>query len=632
MKYIKILVLVVLLVGFSIPSTTKAEEIDVYIVTNDIESMISFMNKQEMRVLDTLPYISTIQASLTEQELYKLRNFEPTLSIQQNKHYTMAVDSVPPAITKIKSQSSNATPYTGKNVKVAIMDSGIDTEHRDLLVKGGFCSLAPNCSTGVPYDDNNGHGTHVAGVIAALANDTGIVGIAPNVDLYSIKVLNELGAGTTGSIVRGIEWAIEQDVDIINLSITSTTDDPLMKKALQAAYDKGILLVGAAGNLGSKSADTVTYPGKYDTVIAVSAVNADLTRFTQSSHGAQVEIAAPGVGIFSTYPSEWDFMDGKQDGYTLQTGTSMAAPHVTGVLALLKERFPAMSHVEIRNLLGGLSKDLGDPGRDPIFGKGFLQYEKVLPGAPVMGSQVTGKGKVTVSLQTPDNEVTLRMNGKELPQTNGIWSIYGVKGNYPVDVLYTTTTGIPVKERLTITVSSPEYSDVLPTQWFSQHIGYLSNKKQISGYLDGSFKPYQVITRAEAATLLGRALGYDGIQSDTVFKDVAKTSFASGYIQKAVEAKIITGYADGTFKPGKTVTRAEMAILITKAFELTSAQSTQNIFLDVSPSMAAYSYILPIIEAQVTKGYSDNTFRPNEKITRSEFSAFLTRVQTDEIQ
>jgi len=622
----------VLILGFSLPYSTKAGGEEYYIVTEDMKSMLAFMAKEEIIVQDTLPFISTIQATLTEQEVYKLLSFEPALSIQKNKHYTIAVDSVPPAITKIKSQSSNTTPYTGKNVKVAIMDSGIDTEHRDLLVKDGFCSLAPDCSTGIPYDDNNGHGTHVAGVIAALANDTGIVGIAPNVDLYSIKVLNDLGAGTTGSIIRGIEWAIQKQVDIINLSITSTTDDPLIKKALQAAYDKGILLVGAAGNQGSKEKNSVTFPAKYDTVIAVSAINGDLTPYSQSSYGPEVEIAGPGVNIFSTYPSEWDFIDGKLDGYAFLSGTSMAAPHVTGVLAILKERFPAMTHVEIRNLLGGLSKDLGDPGRDSTYGVGFLQYDKDVLGAPEVNNHVETKGKVTVSLKIPTNNVNLQMNGIEVPQINAKWSIYGVKGNYPVDLLYKTTTGIPVKERLTIKVSNPVYTDVKPTQWFSQHIGYLSNKNQLTGYSDGSFRPYQVITRGEAAALIGRALGYDGIQSDTIFKDVAKSSFASGYIQKAVEAKIITGYEDGMFKPEKTITRAEMAILITKAFELTSAQSTQNKFVDVSQSMAAFDYILPIIEAQVTKGYSDNTFRPYEKMTRSEFAAFLTRVQTNELQ
>ncbi len=631
MKYVKVLVLAGLLFSLLTPSAVRAEEGHYYILTEDLQKMISFMNKEEMNVIDSYSTFSTIQASLTEQEINKLRMFEPSMTIQQDKYYTKAVDTVRPSLTNIKAQAQNTTPYTGENIKVAIMDSGIDTEHRDLNVTEGFCSLAPHCSTGVPYDDNNGHGTHVAGIIAALANDTGLIGIAPNVDLYSIKVLNELGVGTTTSIVKGIEWAMEKQIDIMNLSITTTTDDPIIENALKVAYDKGILLVGAGGNKGTDPDNMVTYPAQYDSVIAVSAVNSDLTKYLQSSVGQQIEIAAPGANIFSSYPSEWDYLDGKQDGYTLLSGTSMAAPHVTGVLALLKERFPAMTNVEIRNLIGGMTKDLGEPARDSIFGKGLVQYPKLIPGAPEIVKQ-TNSGKIDLSLKTPNDSVTIWRNGQKVPQVNGSWSIYGVKGTYPIDVGYTTTNGIPVKERMTITLFEPNYTDVTTTQWFSQHIGYLANKNQIAGYLDGSYKPYQVITRAEAATLLGRALKYDGTQTNTIFKDVSNDSFASGYIQKAVEADIITGYDDGTFKPDKTVSRAEMAILISKAFQLPTSSSTQNTFSDVSPSMAAYAYILPTIEAKVTKGYSDGTFRPYENMTRSEFAAFLTRVQTDEIQ
>lgn len=626
-----VLVLASLLISLLIPSAVKAEDGQYYILTEDLQKMTSFMNKEEMNILNSFSLFSTIQASLSETEINKLRKFEPSITIQQDKEYKVAVDTVRDSLTKINAQPQYTSPYTGKNVKVGILDSGIDTEHRDLKVVNGFCSLAPDCSTGVPYDDNNGHGTHVAGVIAALANGTGLVGIAPNVDLYSIKVLNDLGAGTTSSIVQGIEWAINQKLDIINLSITSTTDDPLIKKALEVAYAKGLMIVGAAGNQGKDTSDTVTYPAKYDSVIAVGAVNEDLTSFKLSSQGPKVEIVAPGASIFSTYPSEWDFVDGKQDGYRTLSGTSMSSPHVAGVLALLKERFPAMTNVEIRNLLNGMTKDLGEVGRDAIFGTGLLQYPKLIPGAPEILKK-TSSGKVDISLKTPNDNVSIWRNGMIVPQVNGSWSIYGVKGAYPVDVGYTTTNGISVKERMTISLTEPNYSDVTATQWFSPHIGYLANKKQIAGYLDGSYKPYQVITRAEAATLLGRALQYDGTQTNTIFKDVSIDSFASGYIQQAVEANIITGYDDGTFKPDKTVSRAEMAILISKAFKLTTASSTKNTFSDVSSTMAAYAYILPIIEARVTQGYSDGTFRPYENMTRSEFSAFLTRVQTDDIQ
>lgn len=631
MKYIKVILLAVLIVSISTPSVSQAEEGEYYLLSKNIQLLDSYMNKENMNIIDTYISFSSIHASLTEKELNMLRVFDPSLSIQKEKRYITAEDSILPSLTKVKAETQNTAPFTGKNVKVAVIDTGIDTEHRDLKVIGGFCSLAPHCSTGVSYDDNNGHGTHVAGIIAALANNTGVVGIAPNVDLYSIKVLNDLGVGTTGSLVRGIEWAIEQDVDIINLSITSTTDDPLIKKALEVAYEKGIILVGAAGNNGQESLDTVSFPAKYDTVIGVSAVKSDLTKLLESSVGPKVEIAAPGSAVFSTYPTEWDFEDGKQDGYTLLSGTSMAAPHVTGVLALLKERFPIMTNIEIRNLLGDLTKDLGAPGRDDIFGKGLLQYEKTIPGSPELITQIE-KGKLALSLKAPNDQVKFTVNGRTLSQTNGFWSLYGVKGSYPVDVTYSTVSGIPIKERLELSVSQPNFTDVKSSQWFSQHIGYLANHGQISGYNDGSFKPYQVITRAEAVALIGRALLYDETKTDTIFKDVPQTSFASGYIQRAVDANIITGYDDGTFKPDKTVSRAEMAILISKAFKLNTNTSIKNKFMDVSESMAAYPFILPIIEANVTEGFTDGTFRPYENMTRSEFAAFLTRVQTDELQ
>lgn len=631
MKYIKVIFLTVLILSSISPSVSKAENDEFYLLSKNIELLATFMNKENMKVLDIFPSFSTIHASLTEREVDLLRVFDTSLFIQKDKRYTTATDSVIPSLPIVKSQTQNTTPYTGKHVKIAVIDTGIDTEHRDLNVTNGFCSLAQDCSSGVPYDDNNGHGTHVAGVIAALANNTGLVGIAPNAELYSIKSLNEIGVGTTGSIVRGIEWAIDQGIDIINLSLTTTTDDPLMKRALEVAYTKGIILVGAVGNLGNDSSDTVTFPAKYDTVIGVSAVKSDLTKLLESSVGPKVEIAAPGSAIFSTYPTEWDFNDGKQDGYTLLSGTSMAAPHVTGVLALFKERFPQMTNVEIRALLGDLTKDLGVSGRDNIFGKGLLQYEKVIPGAPEIITEME-KGKLNFSLKSPNNQVKFSYNGKTLMQANGLWSLYGVKGTYPVDVTYTTPSKLIIKERFKYSMGFPDYTDVKSTQWFSPHIGYLANSNQVSGFNNGAFKPYQVINRAEAAVLIGRALSYNETKTETIFKDVPSTSFASGYIQQAVEAKIIKGYDDGTFRPEKTVTRAEMAILISKAFNLTANSTTKNSFLDVSKSMAAYPFILPIIEAKVTEGFSDGTFRPYENMTRSEFAVFLTRVQTDEVQ
>ncbi|WP_075617246.1 S8 family peptidase [Paenisporosarcina indica] len=616
-----------------LPTYTAAnvEQGEYFISSKHMQQLNLVMNQYQIEVIEEFETLNIIRASLTTDELHLLKQAIPDLVVEQNQTYRTASDTVLPSLAKLNVSPSSTMPFTGKNVKVGVLDTGIDTEHRDLHVKGGICSIAPDCTTGIPYDDNNGHGTHVAGVIAALSNHTGVQGIAPQVDLYSIKVLNDLGVGTTNSIIQGIEWAIAQKIDILNISITTTTDDQIMKIALDKAYNQGILLVGAAGNRGVKSSDTVTFPAKYESVIAVSAVNPDLTKLIESSVGPKVEVAAPGGAIFSTYPIEWDFIDGKQDGYTEMSGTSMSAPHVTGVLALYKERFPTMTNDELRTLLRYLAKDLGESGRDDIFGYGLVQYEKVIPGAPTFATKKE-TGKVTLDLQSSRTDVTVENNGKRVRLVDGVYPIYHTKGTYPVTITYLSEDKQVIKERQFVTIDNPSFTDIKSTQWFNEHIGYLSNKKQINGFDDGSFKPYNEITRGEAAALIGRALGYDEAKTATSFKDVSAQSFASGYIQEAVKQNIITGYKDGTFRPEKKVTRAEMAILISKAFKLEHQQNAKSSFTDISTQMAAYPYILSIIESGITKGYTDHTFRPYEYMTRSEFAAFLSRVQTDQVQ
>lgn len=611
------------------PLQTYAEsDKNFYIISENADELNKFMKDRNIQVNGYFDHFSTFEVTLNEDEVKAIQQFDSTAVLQKEHKYNISSDKVIPSITTVKAAPSNTKPYTGKNVKIGILDSGIDTEHRDIKVAGGFCALSTKCATGIPYDDNHGHGTHVAGVIAAKANDTGIVGIAPNAQIYSVKVLDESGYGTTGSIIRGIEWAIENDLDILNLSITSTIYDAAMEKALKTAYEKGMLLVGAAGNeaLEQSKGNSVTYPAKFSSVIAVGAVTDVLAKLPESSIGAELEIAAPGYAIFSTYPFEWDFSDGKQDGYTHLSGTSMAAPHVTGVLALYRERFPSMTNVQLRALLTSQAKDLGTPGRDSSFGYGLVQYEKDIAGSPKLEAKVE-KGKVEILQVNSVTGFQLSLNNKTLTKQNNKWTFYGVQGDYPIEVSYQTAKGIKVQERLNIQIINPKYSDVKGTQWFSEHIGYLANKEQINGYDDGSFKPYQEITRAEAAVLIGRAKSLDGALRKTTFSDVSDKSFAAGYIQSAVDAGIISGYKDGTFKPDAKVTRGEMAILLAKAFKLSPTTSNNSNFVDISPSMAAYPYILPIIDAKVTVGYGDNTFKPYNKITRSEFAAFLARIQ-----
>ena len=180
------------------------------------------------------------------------------------------------------------------------------------------------------------------------------------------------------------------------------------------------------------------------------------------------------------------------------------------------------------------------------------------------------------------------------------------------------------------TASAATFDDVSEKHHFFAEIDYLSDSKVISGYTDGRFGPDDKVTRAAAATMIGRALELDGEQRKTVFPDVKSTHFASGYIESAVKRGIISGYPDGTFRPNATLTRGQMAILIERAFEL---QETSAIgFHDVSASSSAYQSIYKIVAAGITNGYQDGTFKPNTDMTRAQFSAFLARALNDDFK
>ncbi|MFC5604833.1 S8 family peptidase [Sporosarcina koreensis] len=601
------------------------ESKEIYLISGGNQTeLIDYMDHRGMHIEKKYPSFDIVSVSLTAAELEELKNEFQGIVIQHNRTYEKNAEKDLASSALINTTRASTAPYTGRGVKVAVLDSGIDINHRDLQVKGGYCPLKMECAIGVPYDDDNGHGTHVAGIIAALANQTGIVGIAPSVDLYSIKALNSFGVGSTYSLIDGIDWAIKQKIDILNLSITTEKDDPALEKALQNAYTRGMLIVGSGGNNGDQADSTVMYPAKYDSVIAVAAVRSDLTKLRKSAAGPEIEIAAPGEFIFSTYPMKWDFEDEKADGYMRLSGTSMATAHVTGILALYKERFPEMKNSELRQILARTAKDLGTTGRDDVFGHGLVQYRQSFENTIDFIEQVE-PGKLTLQY-SGDKEVEIK-GGNVLHHTGGKWEIYGVAGN--LEVLATTKNGqsTPWMEKKIFQLQSPEFTDVNNSQRFAGSIGFLTINGQLKGFPDGTIRPYENITRAEAAAIIGRALDYPERASAVAFKDVSPTSFAGGYIQALKEAGVISGFKDGTFKPNQKVTRGEMAILISKAFKLKS--DGVNRFTDSHPSTASYNAINALVSAKITNGYTDGTFKPNDQMSRADFAVFLARVQED---
>ena len=185
-------------------------------------------------------------------------------------------------------------------------------------------------------------------------------------------MLGNNGEGSQSDVVAGINWAIEQNLNIINLSITSPYGSPLLQAALQKAFDQGIIVVAASGNSLTPFLDNtdVLFPARYPTVIAVGSVNNNLERSTFSYFGNNLDFVAPGEDILSTY-----FGSGEE--YESMTGTSMAAPFVTGIAALYKQEFPFLSNGEIRNLMQNSAKDLGEKGKDIYYGYGLIQVPSI---------------------------------------------------------------------------------------------------------------------------------------------------------------------------------------------------------------------------------------------------------------
>ncbi|MBO8126353.1 MAG: S8 family peptidase [Firmicutes bacterium] len=227
----------------------------------------------------------------------------------------------------------------GAQVKVAVIDTGIQLGHPDLKdrIDKGFNTITLTKNA----NDDNGHGTHVAGIIAASDNDFGVVGVSPEVVLYPVKVLDSNGSGSLSDVVAGIQWCIEQGVDIINMSLGASDSSETFAEAVRIAASKGIIIVAAAGNSGPDNT-SIDYPAKYPETIAVAASDQNDRIADFSSRGPEVDISAPGVDINSTYLGS---------KYTILSGTSMATPHVTGTIALLKALHRNYTLADIKSIL-----------------------------------------------------------------------------------------------------------------------------------------------------------------------------------------------------------------------------------------------------------------------------------------
>jgi subtilisin family serine protease len=254
----------------------------------------------------------------------------------------------------------NLPEYNNETI-VAVLDTGVAAhpELMSILLPGyDFVNNDTNAT------DDNGHGTHVAGIIAAANNNTGVIGVIPNTRILPIKVIDSDGLGSLGDVMAGIDYAIEQRADVINLSLGTTFDSIHLRNSIQRALNVEILVVASSGN---DAEGNCLYPGRYDGVICVGATN-EINGLASYSN-LNPDIVAPGDNILSTIPG---------GDYSFSSGTSMATPFVSGGLALAKSACPGCTTEQIKQYVFDTVTDLGIPGKDSSFGYGLLNIQRLV--------------------------------------------------------------------------------------------------------------------------------------------------------------------------------------------------------------------------------------------------------------
>jgi len=396
-KVTALLIVLIMLLGSSISLGLGAsEKVDVLIGFHNMSERAQ--NRAMVRAFGGEIYaefnlVDVIAARMTPQQVIALSK-NPKIDYIEPDAEVHALGQITPwGIDRIFGDESYFFPTwgtpqevinKGAGIGVAVLNTGIDVDHEDLNVVGGkrFYLRGLTLRSDDLYDDGNGHGTHVAGTIAALDNDIGVVGVAPAVNLYAVKVLGDNGSGSTSAIIAGIQWVRDQgNISIINMSLGSSLYSYAFDQACKNAYLDGILIVASAGNSGNDAGtgDTVGYPAKYDSVIAVAASDINDDRAYFSSTGPDVDLIAPGVNILSTVPGSL-----YEDGWS---GTSMASPHVAGTAALVWAADPAMSNGEVWQILTSKAEDLSLPQEHQ--GNGLVRADRAVDAVSTPVTQYT---------------------------------------------------------------------------------------------------------------------------------------------------------------------------------------------------------------------------------------------------
>lgn len=344
-----------------------------------------------------LALVDGLAVELPEQEVEALQRHAKVLALYDDLpmriNSVISFTPVPPPLVEMYpwGQQNIGVPAARQlldglglwGVRVAILDTGLDLTHPELqpYIVDGYNAL----SEGNPlnYQDDNGHGTHMAGIMAAAMNGQGIIGAASHALLSAVKVLDNTGQGYLSDLLNGLEWVLAHDIQVVNMSLSTSQDSPLLEQAIQQLYAAGVIMVASAGNkcTGSGATDSggddsggddsggdsscapnldplqggVKYPARYPEVIAVGATDVNNQVTSYSRTGPQVDLVAPGGSsvsgkVLSTIHGS---------SYAYGSGTSQATAHVTGAIAVVLQLMPDLSVAQVLALLQTTATDLG---------------------------------------------------------------------------------------------------------------------------------------------------------------------------------------------------------------------------------------------------------------------------------
>ena len=279
------------------------------------------------------------------------------------------------ALNKVQAQKAWDITQGGQDVVIGIIDTGVDLDHPDLKAKllEGYNAIAP----GTPPKDDAKHGTHVAGIAAAIGNNSvGISGMAPKCKILPIKVLGN-GTGSIATIADGLVWAANHGADVVNMSLGTYTEEQTLGEAVKYALSKNVVCVATMGN---DNMEKRRFPAGFPGMIAVGSTDENDKKSTFSNFGSWITVSSPGTGILSTLPT---YMS--PNGYGKLSGTSMAAPLVTGLTALIRSQSKNLSPENTAKILKSSADDLGDSGFDNIYGAGRVNAFKAVSLAKKQG-------------------------------------------------------------------------------------------------------------------------------------------------------------------------------------------------------------------------------------------------------